>query len=175
MKLVRLRLPNFRSFGPDFTEIELDNMTFLLGPNGAGKTPVLQAPAEQAGVAVLCNTVHRSTSGDAPHASLHAMNRHILIDTNGDISGVKFGPSRDDPTATLSAALSVLGFALHPVADLSQAPELIDDLATRVAESKGLGAPADNRPKQHKGTTLPTLRSSGRPHASHAGRQPLLP
>jgi putative ATP-dependent endonuclease of OLD family len=45
MKLVRLRLSNFRSFGFDNAEIELDDMTFLLGPNGTGKTAVLQALA----------------------------------------------------------------------------------------------------------------------------------
>lgn len=45
MKLVRLRLCNFRSFGPTPTEIDLDEMTFLLGPNGAGKTSVLVALA----------------------------------------------------------------------------------------------------------------------------------
>mgnify|MGYP003945496695 CR=1 FL=1 len=45
MKLVRLRLSNFRSFGADPAEIELDDMTFLLGPNGTGKTAVLQALA----------------------------------------------------------------------------------------------------------------------------------
>lgn len=45
MKLVRLRLSNFRSFGVDFTELDLDDLTFLLGPNGAGKTAVLQALA----------------------------------------------------------------------------------------------------------------------------------
>lgn len=45
MKLVRLRLSNFRSFGLGPTSIELDDMTFLLGPNGAGKTAVLQALA----------------------------------------------------------------------------------------------------------------------------------
>lgn len=45
MKLVRLRLSNFRSFGAGFTEIKLDSMTFLLGPNGTGKTAVLQALA----------------------------------------------------------------------------------------------------------------------------------
>lgn len=45
MKLVRLRLSNFRSFGADSTEIELDNVTYCLGPNGTGKTAVLQALA----------------------------------------------------------------------------------------------------------------------------------
>ncbi|WNG59732.1 AAA family ATPase [Archangium gephyra] len=45
MKLVRLRLSNFRSFGAVPTEVDLDGMTFLLGPNGTGKTAVLQALA----------------------------------------------------------------------------------------------------------------------------------
>lgn len=45
MKLVRLRLSKFRSFGTEPTVIELANMTFLLGPNGAGKTAILQALA----------------------------------------------------------------------------------------------------------------------------------
>jgi putative ATP-dependent endonuclease of OLD family len=45
MKLVRLRLSNFRSFSAHFTELDLDDLTFLLGPNGAGKTAVLQALA----------------------------------------------------------------------------------------------------------------------------------
>lgn len=45
MKLVRLRLSNFRSFSSEPTVIALANMTFLLGPNGAGKTAVLQALA----------------------------------------------------------------------------------------------------------------------------------
>jgi predicted ATP-binding protein involved in virulence len=44
MKLV-LRLSNFRSFSADYTDLDLDDLTFLLGPNGAGKTAVLQALA----------------------------------------------------------------------------------------------------------------------------------
>lgn len=45
MKLVRLRLSNFRSFSGEYTELDLDDLTFVLGPNGAGKTAVLQALA----------------------------------------------------------------------------------------------------------------------------------
>ncbi|RVL57693.1 ATP-dependent nuclease [Sinorhizobium meliloti] len=45
MKLARLRLKNFRSFGPAATVIDLADMAFLLGPNGSGKTAVLQALA----------------------------------------------------------------------------------------------------------------------------------
>lgn len=43
MKLNQLRLSNFQSFGPEVTEINLQDMTFLIGPNGSGKTAVLQA------------------------------------------------------------------------------------------------------------------------------------
>lgn len=45
MKLVRLRLSNFRSCGANITEIDLAEITFLLGPNGSGKTAVLHALA----------------------------------------------------------------------------------------------------------------------------------
>ena len=43
MKLSRLRISNFQSFGPEQTEISLDDMTFLIGPNGSGKTTILHA------------------------------------------------------------------------------------------------------------------------------------
>lgn len=45
MKLVRLRLSNFRCFGPIPTQITLDDTNFVIGPNGSGKTAVLQALA----------------------------------------------------------------------------------------------------------------------------------
>lgn len=43
MKLKTIRISNFQCFGPEPTEIDLDDLTFLIGPNGAGKTAVLQA------------------------------------------------------------------------------------------------------------------------------------
>ncbi|HEY8037785.1 MAG TPA: AAA family ATPase [Methylobacter sp.] len=43
MKLQTIRISNFQCFGPDPTEIDLEDLTFLIGPNGAGKTAVLQA------------------------------------------------------------------------------------------------------------------------------------
>lgn len=38
-----IRLSNFQSFGPNPTELTLEDITYLIGPNGAGKTAVLQA------------------------------------------------------------------------------------------------------------------------------------
>lgn len=43
MKLRRLRISNFQSFGPEKAEIVLDDLNFLIGPNASGKTAVLQA------------------------------------------------------------------------------------------------------------------------------------
>lgn len=104
--------------------------------------------AKKAEVMALYNGVFRVTSGDAAHTTLDSLNRHIRVDENGDIAGMKFGPSSDDLPTTLSDAISVLGFALHAVADLFQIPDLIDDLAVAVAEFKALGAAADYKPKQ---------------------------
>lgn len=60
MKLVRLRLSNFRSFGPEPTVVELTDMTFLLGPNGAGKTAALQALARMFGLDPAQRRIRRS-------------------------------------------------------------------------------------------------------------------
>ena len=60
MKLVRLRLANFRSFSPGPTVVELTDMTFLLGPNGAGKTAALQALARMFGLDPAQRRIKRS-------------------------------------------------------------------------------------------------------------------
>lgn len=43
MRIITLRLQNFQSYGPEPTEIHLDDLTYVLGPNGAGKTATLEA------------------------------------------------------------------------------------------------------------------------------------
>jgi len=43
MKLKKLTLSNFQSFGPDSKSVSFKNLTFLIGANGSGKTAVLQA------------------------------------------------------------------------------------------------------------------------------------
>lgn len=50
LKLTRLRLSNFQSFGAVPTVIDLAALCFLLGPNGTGKTAVLQALARMFGL-----------------------------------------------------------------------------------------------------------------------------
>ena len=43
MKLEKIRLSCFQSFGHGTTEIGLEDITYLIGPNGSGKTAALQA------------------------------------------------------------------------------------------------------------------------------------
>lgn len=43
MKLQSIRLFSFQSFGPEPTELTLNDITYLIGPNGSGKTAALQA------------------------------------------------------------------------------------------------------------------------------------
>lgn len=43
MKLQSIRLSSFQSFGPEPTELTLNDITYLIGPNGSGKTAALQA------------------------------------------------------------------------------------------------------------------------------------
>lgn len=43
MRLHSIRLHSFQSFGPEPTELTLNEITYLIGPNGSGKTAALQA------------------------------------------------------------------------------------------------------------------------------------
>lgn len=43
MKLYKIRLSNFQSFGVTPIELEFEDITYLIGPNGSGKTAALQA------------------------------------------------------------------------------------------------------------------------------------
>ncbi|SAL07680.1 Chromosome partition protein Smc [Caballeronia calidae] len=42
MKLQSIRMCGFQSFGPEPTELSLNDITYLIGPNGSGKTAALQ-------------------------------------------------------------------------------------------------------------------------------------
>lgn len=60
MKLTRLRLFNFQSFGAVPTVIDLAALCFLLGPNGTGKTAVLQALARMFGLDPSLRRIRKS-------------------------------------------------------------------------------------------------------------------
>jgi hypothetical protein len=60
MRLARLTISNFQSFGERSTTIELEDLTYVLGPNGAGKTAVLQAIVRMFGIDPNLRRVRRS-------------------------------------------------------------------------------------------------------------------
>lgn len=99
--------------------------------------------ANDAGLVVLYNTVYRATSGDAAHTSIDALDRHIRADAQGNIQGLKFGPEVHDLPATLSDAMSVLGYALNAVTELFPLSMFGDDLAQCIASRKALGVPGE--------------------------------
>ena len=98
--------------------------------------------ARSAGVTDLYNAVYRATSGDAAHTSIDALNRGVRVDTDANITGLKFGPDVSDLTGTLSDSMSVLGHALHAVIEQFQLKEFDAELQKSIAQWKGLGIPA---------------------------------
>lgn len=73
MKLVRLRLSNFRCFGPIPTQFTLDDTNFVIGPNGSGKTAVLQALARMFSIDPTQRKIRESdfhiAAGEAPESA----------------------------------------------------------------------------------------------------------
>jgi putative ATP-dependent endonuclease of OLD family len=69
MRLRKIRLSNFQSFGPEPTEVALRYTNFLIGPNGAGKTAVLIAlcrmfAADQRYRGIQASDFHRPLAGE---------------------------------------------------------------------------------------------------------------
>lgn len=110
-----------------------------------GDPVTIAALAKRAGVTALYNVVYRSTSGDAAHTSLDALNRHIQADGDGDITGLKFGPDTSDLPATLSDGISVMGHALNAVLELFPLQQFSPELASCVASWKSLVVPENDR------------------------------
>ncbi|KPW40615.1 hypothetical protein ALP45_01943 [Pseudomonas coronafaciens pv. atropurpurea] len=77
MKLCKLRISGFQSFGPDVTDITFEDVTYLLGPNGAGKTATLQALARMFGFEPGLRRLRRSDF-HVPLEELEAPPQRIL-------------------------------------------------------------------------------------------------
>jgi hypothetical protein len=78
-----------------------------------GKDPiVIHDLAVRTGLLALYNAVYRPTSGDAAHASLFALDRHVRADAAAAIQGLTFGPSTLDLPSTLHASISAFAPAI---------------------------------------------------------------
>ncbi len=64
--------------------------------------------AVAAGMTDLYMTVYRETSSDAAHVSLKALERHVVVDGTGTITGFRFHPQVEGVADTLSQAIASL-------------------------------------------------------------------
>lgn len=76
--------------------------------------------ATKTGTTALYNTIYRGISGDAAHATIEALNRHIKSDAESNIEHLTFRPSVEDLNDTLSAGISAM---LHAMDALSRSFE----------------------------------------------------
>ena len=84
---------------------------------GASQGINWDALAKKIGMADLYNTVYRSTSGNAAHVTLPALDRHICTNTQGEFEKLVFQPDARDVAQTLSMAVCSL---LNAIEQLNQ-------------------------------------------------------
>jgi hypothetical protein len=89
-------------------------------------------------MADLYNTVYRSTSGDAAHATLPALDRHICINTEGKLERLIFQPDARDIEQTLSMAVCSL---LNAMEQLNQIVPVGDAVAEYMKKWSALAIP----------------------------------
>ncbi|HKB97043.1 MAG TPA: DUF5677 domain-containing protein, partial [Rhizomicrobium sp.] len=58
----------------------------------------------------IYDTYYRGLSGDAAHPTITSLNRHVVQDKDGWLSGLKWGPDADDVGDTIMA---VCGVGMH--------------------------------------------------------------
>ena len=85
-----------------------------------------EALATKVGMADLYNTVYRFISGEAAHASLLALDRHMCADTEGELERLVVRPDARDVEQTLSMAVCSL---LHVMKKLNQVISIGDAVA----------------------------------------------
>jgi len=86
----------------------------------------------------IYNLIIRPTSGDAAHVNLDALMRHMVTDSAGNISGLRFGPDLSDLADTLSLTVSVLLNTLDTVVEDFQLETFCDRLTACLTTWKTL-------------------------------------
>lgn len=59
MRLLKLKIKNFKCFGEKVTEIPFEDMTVFVGENGCGKTAAMEALSRMFGMSTRERTIHR--------------------------------------------------------------------------------------------------------------------
>jgi len=86
----------------------------------------------------LYNLIYRSASGDAAHTTLDSLVRHVVVDKNDDITGLRFGPQVEGLADTLSAAVSVVLHVLDSAVESFELTEFREGIAGCLGRWKGM-------------------------------------
>jgi Family of unknown function (DUF5677) len=97
-----------------------------------------KALATKIGMADLYNTVYRSTSGDAAHVTLPALDRHVCTNTEGKLESLVFQLDARDVEQTLSMAVCSL---LNAMEQLNQVVPVGDSMAEYLKRWSALALP----------------------------------
>lgn len=106
------------------------------------------AKKPEIGMADLYNTVYRSTSGDAAHATLLALDRHVCTNTEGKLERLVFQPDARNVEQTLSMAACSL---LHAVEKLNQVIPVGGAVAEYMKRWSALALPTDGQDNANMG------------------------
>ncbi|KXW57130.1 hypothetical protein FEMY_23510 [Ferrovum myxofaciens] len=102
--------------------------------------------AKKAGVTSYYNVIFRWTSGDATHTSLAAIKRHCIVDSNNEVTGLKYEPDVTDLPATLHFAMLTLDLAVGAVYTLFNLTQFNKEQRQCMDNLQALGIP----PSQYK-------------------------
>ncbi len=83
--------------------------------------------ARKAGLLSIYNTVYRSTSGDAAHPTLNALNRHLKADKNGLIEATVFKPDWTDFDDTILAGAFAFLYCMEAITTIFQSSSFYDE------------------------------------------------
>jgi Family of unknown function (DUF5677) len=105
---------NLPAEDPNVSAMQRDDLRRLIAevsaqhaPSGPRKINWAVA-SSRAAMTDLYLTVYRQTSGDAAHVSLRSMDRHVVSDASGTITGFQFRPYPEEVADTLSSAIAAL-------------------------------------------------------------------
>lgn len=101
--------------------------------------------AKIAGVTSYYNVIFRWTSGDATHTSLAAVRRHCIVDSNNEVTGLKYGADVTDVPETLHFAMLTLDLAVGAVYTLFRLTQFNNDRRQCMDSLQSLGIPSQYR------------------------------
>ena len=156
----RLKLGSVNLNNPEYlaqtprTEIDIVKAAIAkiqtIRPNlkGSDPDPVNVADlAKKTGTTSYYNVIFRWTSGDATHTSLAAVRRHCILNSNNEVTGLKYEADVTDLPETLHFAMLTLDLAIGAVYTFFQLPQFNKEQKQCMDDLYALGIPSQYKIK----------------------------